>query len=272
MNKKALTYIIPLLVLVPAGLLVYNLMTQKNEPAQVAITNIDTEKPNGDDAMMLKETPELTLDDLGVFNADVPASANRYVVSSGSATFVAQKRFLQKEDDEVVGTTEDVKGAGWFDAATGDSYFKTEVGLAKIPTDSPNRDADIQKTLFAVKIASFEFDSTGVEGTLEEGLVDTNVTGTLTINDTPQQVTFAVTGELTNETFTAEGTTTIKISDFGLTVPSLANVYTVDDEVEITFEVTANRVEATAESTTEDAMMLKDEDPAATDLDVLDEE
>lgn len=253
MNKKVLIPIIIIALLIPAYLLVNNLTSSENEPAEIE-ENIPLDK--SDQAMMdsgLEDT-------LGVFeSSEVPVGAYKYVLTNSTASYVAQKRFFEREDLEVVGTTENVAGAAWFEPENQDLYLEAEVGLESLSTDSSQRDSDVQ-SLFTNKVASIVVLPSGIANTITTGeAFNIPVTAQVTINGVTQDVEFQVEGTVTENSFTATGEASIAMSDFGIESPSLLNVFTVDDEIALRFDVEGVGFESSdAMMESDDAMMEED--------------
>lgn len=249
MNKKVLIPIIIIVLLIPAYFLVNSLSSSDQENTQVA-ENIPLD--DGTTAMM--EGTSLG-DELGVFeSSNAPVAAYKYILDkSSNASYIVQKRFFEKEDVEVVGTTSDVVGAAWFDKDSQELYLKAEVGLTSLASDSAKRDEDIQP-LFSDKVATVVLNTQGISNSITEGeTFNIPVTVQLTINGVTNDVEFQVEGNLTQEAFSASGEGTVNMSDFGIETPNLLNVFSVDDETVLRFEVEGYAFQ------TSDTMMKNDD-------------
>ena len=235
MKKVAILVVVVLL----AGAGYYFYTTQYNQSQDLSMSKDDSmmmmedkmEKEDND-AMMMEDKME---------KVEMPESALKYELTQDSvAMYVVQKRFLTKEDAEVVGTTENVTGEGWFDVATQQMYLMADVNLNTLASDSETRDKDVLDMLVdtTAKLVLSEIEDEVVLGTP----FTTIGTAQVTINKVTNPVTFSIEGTVTETGFTATGSANVLMSDFDLTPPSLLNVYSVDDEMELKFDVTAELV------------------------------
>ncbi len=239
-NKQYLLILIALLVLGGLGFyfVTSNSESDPLEPENTAVDSTRESTTVVDTAPVVEEkvmSPELTL-----FIERAPEGAMVYEITTGSTEYVAQKRFLQKEDSVVTGSTEDVSGYGWIVKETGALNLHADVDLVALATDSPQRDKDVLG-MFEETSATLDIElasSNIVDG--EEFSLETPAT--LIINGFEKEVTVAVEGTVVEEDFDATGTFTILMSDFGITPPSLAGVFTVDDEIVVNFSVSGDLV------------------------------
>lgn len=227
-NKNNIIIIISLLIL--AGFGAFFLLNRSS------VTN------QAEDTMVLdtvgEGSMEVVNDDLGmeVKIKDAPEGAYSYNITEGSASYVAQKRFLTKEDAVVTGTTADVTGEGWFDPETGALFLRGDVALATLVSDSEQRDKDLMG-MFKAPTAVLVLDQMQSAISLNEGFT-LDLPVKLVVNGIEQTVDFNITGVVTETQFTATGNATVNISDFGMNPPALLEVYTVDDAIELKFDVT----------------------------------
>lgn len=167
---------------------------------------------------------------------EAPEGAVSYMISEGSASYVVQKGWVSKPSEEVVGTTSDVSGSGWINPETGALYLNAKVDLSSLKSSSEDRDEDIQKRFDdPTAMLVLELDSSTI-AMGEPFELETPVM--LTVNGVEAEVPFAMSGTVTEEGFTATGTAKAKISDFGMEAPSVLGLYVVDDNFQLTFDVT----------------------------------
>lgn len=172
---------------------------------------------------------------------EYPEGALVYDINKGNVSYTAQKRFLQKEDEEVVGTTADINGAGWIDTEDGAVFIEVEGNLTNLATNDSGRDKEVLE-MFNDSSIKIIVDA-NVSGDVEIGEpFDTDITSDVTINGITKEVTFKVTGEVDEESFSAVGTAVVDMSDFGIEPPSLAGINTIDDAIVIGFDVSGVRV------------------------------
>lgn len=237
-NKQYLLILIALLILGGLGFyfVTSNSETDPLQPENVATKPVDQITEPTEVVPVVEEktmSPELKL-----FVERAPEGSMIYDISSGSASYVAQKRFLQKDDSVVTGTTESVTGYGWIMLETGALNLHANVDLIALATDSPQRDKDVLG-MFEETNATLDLElatSTIVVG--EEFTLETPAT--IVINGFEKEIPVSIAGTLAEEDFDATGTFTILMSDFGVTPPSLAGVFTVDDEIVVNFKVSGD--------------------------------
>lgn len=234
MNKKTVILIILVLIAAPVGYLLLNNKSLENSMesnAPVIENSQDTSMETTEDV----DTMIKTEDENAMMKA--PEGALTYMLTQPStASYTAQKRFLEKEDAVVVGTTDNLNGEGWFDLANQDMYLNAQIDLGILKSDSEKRDEDVLK-MFNTTLATLVLNSVEGEIMLDTPF-DTTANVTLTVNGVAKEVTFNVTGTVTETGFTATGNGMVNISDFNITPPSMLEVFTVDDGIELTFDVT----------------------------------
>jgi polyisoprenoid-binding protein YceI len=122
------------------------------------------------------------------------------------------------------------------------------VDLTSLASDSALRDQHVQDYLGTSQFPSAEFSSTNVSGlpaTYTTGsTISFQMVGNLKLHGVTNQETFAVHGKLAGTTISGTATTTIFMSDFGITPPDLANIAIVDSKVTLTIAFTAQRQQA----------------------------
>ena len=158
-----------------------------------------------------------------------------YTVTSGEAIYGASKEFLGRESEEVLGTTTDIQGTGYWNMNTNEIEVSASVNLATLTSSNAVRDREIQP-LFTDKVASFRIEPTVVDIEMGNNF-ETEMSGTMIINGISQEVTFNTTGVITESAFNVRGEATINMSAFGVNPPSIAGVYSVADELPITISI-----------------------------------
>jgi polyisoprenoid-binding protein YceI len=119
------------------------------------------------------------------------------------------------------------------------------VDLTSLASDSSLRDGHVQDYLDTSEFPSAQFSSTNVSGlpaTYTSGsTISFQMIGNLKIHGVTNQETFTVNGKLDGTTISGTATTTIFMTDFGITPPDLANIAIVDNKVTITITLTAQQ-------------------------------
>ncbi|MDX1450059.1 MAG: YceI family protein, partial [Acidimicrobiia bacterium] len=154
---------------------------------------------------------------------------------------------LRGVDSRVVAMNDEVEGQLRVDPTDlGATELGTIViGAQTFETDSSNRDRAIRGPILdAGTFPRITFEPTsidGLEGDVSVGeQVEFSVTGDLTIRDVTQEVTFDVTATQTAEDrIEGRAMSTVSREAFGLTIPSVASVANVSDEVDVAIDFVA---------------------------------
>lgn len=131
MDKKIKIPIIFAIVLVAGFLFIKtntndSMMVEDESPSDTVMME-DTSK---EDAMMEDDTSEKTM-------MSIPEGALEFrLVDPSTASYLVQKRFLSKADQEVIGTTTNVTGGGWVDVENQKFYLKGTIGLDALKSDN----------------------------------------------------------------------------------------------------------------------------------------
>ena len=274
MNTSKSIYIYPLL---PNGKLIYNFAMNKQSTIIIILIilglvgayllisngqNNGTDQTSQADSAVVEDAME-AVDKGESMMMEAPEGATSYDLSSATVSYTAQKRFLEKEDAEVVGTTSAVTGSGWLDAVNNAFYFMANLEFTDLATDSPKRDADVAAGFFDDTAVSITVNVEEEAGLVLGEEVTLEVPVLLNINGVERSEIFEVTTTVTEEGYAASGSSSIMMSDFGINPPSLLNVYTVDDEIELSFDIEGSALEALmmegGEKMDGDAMMEGDD-------------
>lgn len=207
----------------------------------------------------MTETGEMTADEAVTETASSgEASASEGAESAQGAVTLAivseqsEARFYIDEvllgsDKTVVGTTSDVTGAITVDPAdpASASVGVIEIDPSTLVTDDDRRTRTLgERILQVASYPTITFEPTAVTGLPETVTVgetfDFQVTGNLTILDTTQEETFDMTVTPVSQTeVQGTGTTTILYADYGINIPSVPMVASVEDEVILEIEFVA---------------------------------
>ncbi len=112
--------------------------------------------------------------------------------------------------------------------------------MATIQTDNKKRDEHVLKLFKDAKV-TFSADISGLLIQVNKGF-SSEVKGQITLNGITRDVVFKVSGIVTERNIEAKGTASIRMDDFNLNPPSLAGVYSADNNLELKFEVKADRL------------------------------
>jgi polyisoprenoid-binding protein YceI len=121
------------------------------------------------------------------------------------------------------------------------------VDLTSLTTDNPLRDQHVQEYLDTSQFPSAQYSSTNVSGLpasyTSESTISFQMTGNLKLHGVTNRETFTVQGKLDGTTISGTASTTIFMTDFGITPPNLANIgiAVVDNKVTLTITFTAKQ-------------------------------
>ncbi len=250
MNIKNLIFIL-LVILILGGAYYYN--SQKQVTSEVAQTETqenvaqETNLTPEEGTDMNTEMP--VIDDLNNMIAELgmnSATVKSYLISAPSTvSYNAEKTYFGKAPSTIVGVSDKVVGYGLLDTETNLVYLTAVADLSALKSDSAQRDSDIQD-LFIPATAIIEVRDYTLEGfDFATGMgqnLSLTVPVSVTINSVTKEVPFTVEAVITEDEFKATGTANVKMSDFGITAPSLLNVFAVADDAVFKFEVLGTKV------------------------------
>ena len=178
--------------------------------------------------------------------ADMSTILAQIVPEESEARFVLGE-VLNNEDVTVVGTTNQVAGELSVDA---DDPSATQIGTIQVnartlATDNDFRNRAIQNRILQTETYEYiTFVPTEIVGLPESGDVGQSYTfqivGDLTIRDVTKQVTFDVTATPESESRLAgSASTKINYADWGISIPQVRQVASVDEEVRLEIDFVA---------------------------------
>jgi polyisoprenoid-binding protein YceI len=146
-----------------------------------------------------------------------------------------------------VGTTSGVSGSFFLglSGAVTLTQVKISVDLTGLQSNSSLRDGHVQDYLDTSQFPNADFTSTNVKGlpaTYTPGqTISFQIVGNLKLHGVTNAETFNAQGKLSGNEVTGTATTTIFMTDFGVTPPDLANIAIVDNKVTLTINFTAQK-------------------------------
>ena len=201
------------------------------------IKNDVTDNPTNDKKEQVAETPVVK-----EVIKEEPETADKYTIESGEASYTATKTYFGKPGEEVVGKSEVVKGDGWLDIEAKKGYLNVMLNFSDFKTASSKRDADIAP-LFISKEILLSGEINGLENMTIGKTTKVKIPLALTINQIKKDVVFEVDVMLDKAgVVTAKGDAKVMMTDFNIKTPSLVNVFSVDDEVTLMFDVKGQKV------------------------------
>jgi len=129
------------------------------------------------------------------------------------------------------------------------------INVSEFKSDSDQRDGYIRKRFLESNKFPYatltNVTAIGLPtGAYQDGTTLTfQIKGTLTVHGTKRDTTFNATGALTGGTLVVTATTDLKMSDFGITVPNIGNLLTVDDTMRLVVNIVARTPQATPVAT-----------------------
>jgi polyisoprenoid-binding protein YceI len=149
---------------------------------------------------------------------------------------------------DAVGTTETVSGSlvlapnGTFDPA----LSKLTVDLTTLKSDQSMRDNYLRgRTLETEKFPTAEFIPRRVQGLAlpipASGKASFQLIGDMTVHGVTSELTWAVTATLAPDRVTGQANTNFPFSTFGLPIPTLARLLSVDDKIQLELDFTLSR-------------------------------
>jgi len=166
---------------------------------------------------------------------------------STSSVKFALNEILRGQDKRVIGETNQVAGQILIDAS---NPVESQLGLIQVnartlSTDSENRNRALRNEILDVD----EFEFITFEALIIEGLPQViavgesytfDILGNLTIRDVVREVQFAAQVTIESDVrISGFASTVLLYADYGLTIPSVPFVASVDEEVELTIDFVA---------------------------------
>ncbi len=159
---------------------------------------------------------------------------------------------LRGEDFTVVGTTNQVAGDVVVSSEdlTNITFGPVRVNARTLKTDSTQRDGAIARAILQSETDANEFitfEATNVTPgatTVTETETAVDITGNLTISGTTQEVTFeGILQKSSDEELIGHAETTVQYQDFNLIIPEVPFVANVDNNVLLTIDFVATKVQ-----------------------------
>lgn len=183
-------------------------------------------------------------------SAQAPGARVRLDVAQGTKASFRVREQLAGYDlpNDAVGTTEAVSGSlvlapdGTFDR----ERSKLAVDLNTLKSDQSMRDNYLRgRTLETEKFPTAVFVPRRVQGLAlplaTSGKTAFQFIGDLTVHGVTKELTWNVTGTFAPDRVTGQASTTFPFSTFGLQIPKLARLLSVEDKIQLELDFTLNR-------------------------------
>lgn len=158
------------------------------------------------------------------------------ISSTGSKVEFKINEVLRDKPFMAVGVTSEIAGDVVVSSSSV-SFGTIAINARTFKTDAPNRDGAIARFILKSEDAANEFiyfKATSV--------TSTSVSGDLTIAGVTKPANFAITMIQSGDVLSGTATANLKRSDFGLTIPSVPFVASVEDSFVVTATIVANKV------------------------------
>lgn len=202
------------------------------------------------------ENSSEAVDDPTLESQEAAGSANRGVVTFEIVQAESEVRFtlgevLRGQDNIVVGITDQVAGQILIDFGdpSASQVGTILVNARTLATDSNMRDRAIKNRVLETNTYEFiTFTPTSINGWPEVALIgetiELEILGNLTIKDVTFEVTFIFSVVAVSETYLeGNGSTIIRYADYGIIIPDVPVVASVDDEVLLAIQFVAIAVD-----------------------------
>ena len=174
-------------------------------------------------------------------------------ISSGSeARYVVREELARLSfPNDAMGVTQDVSGELTLEA---DGTVRTEsslirVDLSTLQSDEGRRDNYVRsRTLGTGQYPYTDFVPTAISGLNwplpSTGEASFSITGDLTIRDVTKEVTWEISAQFSDDRITGTATTNFTFDEFNLTVPSVAVVLSVENNIRLEIDFVLQKTEA----------------------------
>lgn len=176
---------------------------------------------------------------------DTPGQIRLVLASGGNqAKYVVREQLAELSfPSDAIGTTNAVSGAIVLDqnGSVARDQSKFTVDLRTLQSDRRQRDNFIQRnTLETSQFPSADFTPAAVQGLPTplptSGAVKFQLTGDLTIHGVTRPATWDVSAQVNGNDLTGTATTSFKFEDFGMQVPTVMVVLSVEDNIKLEYD------------------------------------
>ncbi len=172
-------------------------------------------------------------------NPVAPENSTQLEITKGIISYNIAKTYVGKPAINVIGKTDIVDGTGWIDIESKSGFVEAKLDFFNIKTDIAKRDEDI-KPLFKDSMIIVKGKFEGLESMVVGKEFQLKSPLSLIVNGIEKEIVFDIEAMVKeNMSLIASGEAEISASDFGITSPSLADVFSTDDKLTVTFEIEA---------------------------------
>lgn len=171
------------------------------------------------------------------FGPSETLSENTYQISDQSTvSYTVQKEFFSRPTEPVTGTTDDVFGQVYIDSENQKIFVSAIINPKTLESGSGARDRYVSNQFnseISIKVQDQDFGSFGQ--------VSLTVPVSLTINGITRIEEFQISGSISESELDLIGSTQIDMTNYSIEPASAANVYTVNEIAEISFDLVATK-------------------------------
>ena len=191
-------------------------------------------------------TATAPLADAGATPSSAPAAASGdlklvFVPNGTQAQYRVREQFANRDfPTDAVGTTKSVTGAIVIqpDGTPDPAQSRIVVDLSTLRSDENRRENSIKRnTLQTDQYPTATFVPTSVQDLPSSlptsGDVKFQVTGDMTVHGVTRPATWQVTGHISGQEMTGQATAAFKFADFGMDVPKVAILLSVEDDIRL---------------------------------------
>jgi polyisoprenoid-binding protein YceI len=208
------------------------------------------DRPTATPAGTMQATPEATAAATEAAPVGTPDPIRLSIVGSESeACYEVGEMFLNQSNqfNLAVGVTKSIAGEVEIDRANVANSLvgDIKINISEFQSDERRRDAMIQRAFLESNKYPFatltDINAVGLPNRpYKDGeTLNFQITGTLDIHDTKRPTTFDVTATLTGDLLVVHATTTIQMSDFGFSAPSIAGMLNADNNAKLVLNLVA---------------------------------
>lgn len=221
------------MILLSVSLIVTGCTKKGKTDTQMEASNDTSVSIAGD--TMQKDTGNMEGDKMEKNDAMENTSMMYTVESATTASYTVDKQWLQKDAEMVTGTTSNVTGTVMYDHEN--QMLKditVEIDSSTFNSGSGGRDREVAKLLNGgITIANAD------DIQINAGTFSKTIPLDVTINGVTKTVDFTVQGDASESMLKADGTASFNMSDFNIEAPNALNIYTVADEMTVSFNLEA---------------------------------
>lgn len=172
--------------------------------------------------------------DLRLLLGTIPDGAILYQLNSqdSKVSYQINRKFGNRRPQSILSVNNNLQGFGWHLVANKEGQFYIQTDVKKFISDNPQMDLELinylEQTNILVESQIFDIDQ-------ENSEIKTTVN--VTFNGVIKAAPIKCVVTIIDSGYKVSGNFDIKLSDFNVKPPFLKDVYTIDDQIKIIFEI-----------------------------------